>query len=148
MSHALPPPNEVYAPMEQQIQAALTQIKLPADVEKAWLIRTVATVRVQRAHEIVYRLVLGSQINLMLLANTPTPPTIEKAREIFDQARSAFPAIYNNFEFEAWRQFPVRAGLLQMEVTAAGGTVFRITPVGRDFLHYLVDNALTEGKVG
>ena len=147
-SHAMPSPNEVYAPIEQEIQTALTQSQFPADVEKAWLIRFAAAGRVQRAHEIAYRLVLGSQINLMLLANTPNPPTTEKAREIFDQAKSAFPTIYNNFEFEAWRQFPINAGLLRMDVTPAGVTVFRITPAGRDFLHYLVENALTEGKVG
>jgi hypothetical protein len=33
-------------------------------------------------------------------------------------------------------------------VTAAGVTVFKITPAGRDFLHYLVANSLTDGKAG
>jgi hypothetical protein len=144
----MPPPNEVYAPTEKTIRTALTQSQIPADAEKAWLIRTAAVFSVQRAHEITYRVILGSQINLMLLANTPNPPTTEKAREIFDQAKSAFPAIYTNFEFEAWSQYPIRAGLLRMEATTADVTVFRITPTGRDFLHYLVENALTEGKVG
>jgi hypothetical protein len=71
----------------------------------------------QRAYEIGYRLVLGSQINLMLLANTPNPPTIEKAREIFEQAKSSFPAMYTNFEFDAWKQFPINVGLLRTDVT-------------------------------
>jgi hypothetical protein len=147
-SHMMPPSNEFYAPMEQELRTELAQSKLSPDIEKAWLIRAVVTSRTQRGHEIIYRLVLGSQINLMLLANTPNPPTAEKAREIFDQAKSSFPSMYENFEFEAWRQFPIRTGLLRMEVTAAGVTVFRITPAGRDFLHYLVDNSLTEGKPG
>jgi hypothetical protein len=75
---------------------------------------------------------------IVLLANTPNPPTTEKAQEIFDQAKTQFPAIYHNFAFEAWRHFPISVGLLRTEVTAAGVTVFKITPAGRDFLHYLV----------
>jgi hypothetical protein len=147
-SHMMPPPSELYAPIEQTIQKALTEAKLPIDLEKAWLIRAVAANRIQHAHEIVFRLVLGSQISLMLLANTPNPPTTEKAREIFDQAKAQFPAIYHNFTFEAWRHFPINVGLLRTEVTETGVTVFKITPAGRDFLHYLVDNSLTDGKVG
>jgi hypothetical protein len=134
----MPPAIEVYAPIEQALRATLKEIDLPHDLEKAWLIRAVATARTQHAHEIVFRLVLGSQITLMLLANTPNPPTTEKAQEIFDQAKTQFPAIYHNFAFEAWRHFPISVGLLRTEVTAAGVTVFKITPAGRDFLHYLV----------
>jgi hypothetical protein len=65
-SHMKPAPNEVYAPFEQRIRAALTAANLPYDLEKDWLIREVATVRVQRIHEINYRLVLGTQLSLML----------------------------------------------------------------------------------
>jgi hypothetical protein len=147
-SHVMPPPSELYAPIEQTIRMTLTEAKLPIDLEKAWLIRTVAANRIQHAHEIVFRLVLGSQISLLLLANTPNPPTTEKAREIFDQAKAQFPAIYHNFTFEAWRHFPINVGLLRTEVTETGVTVFKITPAGRDFLHYLVANSLTDGKIG
>jgi hypothetical protein len=147
-SHMKPAPNEVYAPFEQRIRAALTAVNLPYDLEKDWLIREVATVRVQRIHEINYRLVLGSQLSLMLLANTSTPPTMDKAREIFDQAKATYPSLYQNFAFEAWKQYPVSVGLLRTETTAAGVTLFHITPAGRDFLHYLVDNSLTNPKIG
>jgi hypothetical protein len=84
----------------------------------------------------------------MLLANTPNPPTIEKAREIFERAKSTFPAIYTNFQFDAWKQFPIRVGLLRTELTTVGTTVFRITPAGVDFLQYLVATGLTDGKLG
>jgi hypothetical protein len=47
-SHAMPPPNEVYAPTEKTIRTALTQSQIPADAEKAWLIRTAAVFSVQR----------------------------------------------------------------------------------------------------
>jgi hypothetical protein len=40
---ALPPPSNVYAPIEEGLKNAMATAKLPADVEKAWLIRTIAT---------------------------------------------------------------------------------------------------------
>jgi hypothetical protein len=147
-AHAKPPPNEIYDPFEQRIRAILTSANYPYDLERDWLIREVAIARVQRIHEINYRLVLGSQINLMLLANTKNPPTTEKAREIFDQAKAMYPALYQDFTFEAWKQYPTNIGLLRAETTATGITLFRITPAGRDFLHYLVDNSLTDPKAG
>ena len=147
-SHRMPPSSDVYGPVEHQIRTALTGAKLSSDLEKAWLIRSLAEARIQRGHEMVYRLVLGSQINLILLANTANPPTIERAREIFEQAKLSFPTIYTKFEFDAWKQFPINVGLLRTDTTTEGVSIFRITPVGRDFLHYLVDNTLTEGKAG
>jgi hypothetical protein len=73
---------------------------------------------------------------------------MDKAREIFDQAKATYPSLYQNFAFEAWKQYPVSVGLLRTETTAAGVTLFHITPAGRDFLHYLVDNSLTNPKIG
>jgi hypothetical protein len=146
-SHAMPPASEIHAPFEQGIKAALPD-NLPRDLEKAWLIRAVAVARVQRAHEINYRTILGSQIALMQLANTSDPPTTAKAREIYDGARAAFPVIYANFAFETWSHWPVMVGLLRTEQTAAGSSLFRITPAGRDFLHYLIDNSLTARRIG
>jgi hypothetical protein len=147
-AHAKPPPNEVYAPFEQRIRAELTSANFPSDLERDWLIREVATARVQRIHEINYRFVLGSQLSLLLAANTSTSPTMDKAREIFDQAKAMYPALYQDFTFEAWKQYPINVGLLRAETTATGITLFRITPAGRDFLHYLVDNSLTDPKAG
>jgi hypothetical protein len=147
-AHMLPPGSELYAPHEEEIRAALTTANLPHDLEKAWLIRLVATTRVQRVHEVNYRIILGSQITLMLAANTSNATTMEKAREIFDQAKVTYPTIYQNFTFEAWIHYPVFVRLLRKEATAAGITLLRITPAGRDFLHYLVDNSLTDAKVG
>jgi hypothetical protein len=146
-SHAMPQPSEVHAPIEQQLQASIPG-DLPRDLEKAWLIRSIAIARMERTHEMHYRLILGSQIELMMLANTPLPPTESRARELYDRAKATFPAIYSTFSFESWSQWPMNAGLLRAEKTSAGSTVFRTTPMGRDFMHYLVDNSLTAGKAG
>ena len=103
---------------------------------------------VQRIHEINYRLIVGSQLALMLKANTQEPTTVEKARAIYDAAKQQYPEIYQNFTFEAWSHWPVMAGLLRTEQPPSGPFVYKITPAGRDFLHYLVDNSLTTGKFG
>jgi hypothetical protein len=121
----------------------MTTAKLPPDVEKAWLIRTVATWQVARTHEIIYRLIYGSQIDLLLQANTLSPPNLNSAQQIYDGAKTRYPELYKDFSFEAWVRFPVNAGLMREEAT-----VMRITPLGQDFLHYLVQNSLTNPKYG
>ncbi|HEY1314997.1 MAG TPA: hypothetical protein VGE92_14045, partial [Steroidobacteraceae bacterium] len=40
--------------------------------------------RIQHGHEVVYRLITGSQMNVLLLANTPAAINMTKAREIYD----------------------------------------------------------------
>src|SRR5262249_53781913 len=136
---ALPPPSNIYASIEEQVKDALATAKLPADVEKAWLIRFVATWQIARAHEIVYRLILGSQLGLLLRANTASPPNADSAREMYEAAKTAYPDLYKDFSFETWIRFPINAGREE-------ASVLRITPLGQDFLHYLVHNSLTSQK--
>src|SRR5258708_2746333 len=69
-THVLPPPNPALDQFEQEIQTLLAEIKLPPELEKAWLIRIVAHWRVMYGHEVTYRMIVGSQITLLLLANT------------------------------------------------------------------------------
>jgi hypothetical protein len=140
---ALPPPSNVYASIEQEIKNAMAASKLPADVEKAWLIRTIATWKVARGHEIVYRLILGSQLGLLLQANTAAPPNTDSAREMYEAAKTAYPNMYKDFSFETWVRFPINAGLVREEAS-----VLQITPLGQDFLQYLVRNSLTNLKYG
>jgi hypothetical protein len=126
----------------------ISSIIADADVEKAWLIRAVAVWQVARAHEIVYRLILGSQISLLLQANTASPPNMDNARAMYDGAKTAYPNLYKGFSFEAWIRFAMNAGLLREEAIGIGPSVLRITPWGQDFLHYLVQNSLTNPKPG
>jgi hypothetical protein len=144
-SHAMPPlpPTDVHARVEQDISAILTS-DIPADVQKAWLVRAVSIARIQRAHEMTYRLILGAQISLLTEANGPVPCSETRAREIYERGKTLFPLVYNDFSFENWIRWPVTTGLLQKEDGVV--PVFRITQIGRDFLHYLVDTGLTTGK--
>jgi hypothetical protein len=147
--HAMPPASEVYAPIEQEIRAAFANLKLPPELERAWLTRMVATLRVVHAHENVYRLIMGSQLTLLTRANTATPPDMEAAEALYDEAKAAFPDTYANFDFNNWFRYPVNVGLLRIDDGGLGRpTTLRITPAGRDFLHYLVASGLTMPKPG
>ena len=147
-SLAPPPPSEVYEPIEKELQKTITTINAAPDVERAWLVRTIAMLRVMHAHEIVYRLIVGSQIALILEANTLASPDTNRARAIFDAIKTAFPDVYANFPFETWLNYPVNQGLLRIEAASTGPATVKITPLGRDFLHYLVNTGLTSGKSG
>jgi hypothetical protein len=147
-SHAMPPASPVYAPIEQQISDEFAKLKLPTDLERAWLTRGIAIFRVARAHEAIYRLILGSQITLLLQANS-APPDMVRARAIYDAAKEAFPDFYTNFDFDNWVGFPVNMGFLRLEdFGIERPAVLKITPLGQDFLHYLVSNSLTTPKPG
>jgi hypothetical protein len=141
-AHTLPMPSEIYAPLEKETRDALAVDSLPHDVEKAWLLRVVAVWRVWHGHEKAYRLITGSQLELLLRANT-APLKMDMARQMYEAAKANYPDMYREFSFETWVTFPINAGLLREEAS-----VLRITLLGQDFLHYLVSNSLTNPKPG
>jgi hypothetical protein len=145
---APPPASEAYAGIEKQIFDTLNTENYPRDLERAWLVRAITIARVWRAHEITYRLILGSQLNLLLAANSLTPPEVNAARAVYDSAKAAFPAVFENFSFDTWLNWPINSGLIKMDQTNPARSIVRITPLGQDFLHYLVSNSLTANKAG
>jgi hypothetical protein len=65
----LPPlPSPVYAPFEQEILKWLSSV--PQQYRELWLVRLTAINATELGHERVYRLISGSQIGLMLQANS------------------------------------------------------------------------------
>jgi hypothetical protein len=141
--HAMPPYDKAYTPAENEFKRELEAVKLPQDLERAWLIRGVIVHRFQRAHEKNYRILLGSQLSLLLGANTPTPLDMKAAEEIYNSAKMAFPTMYDGFSFDQWVDFPIRIGLARVDATR-----IVTTPTGRNFLKYLVDQGLTGPKPG
>ena len=85
-THALPPAYPALEPLEKEIRDVLAQANLPPDLERTWLIRIIASWRVMHSHEVTFRLIMGSQIALLLEANTPAPPDLERARGLYEQA--------------------------------------------------------------
>lgn len=150
-SGELPPPPAppALAAVEQSLVDALSASNASEEVKRLWLIRGIAVAKMERAHEITYRLIMGSQINLLLQANTGVPATMESARTIYDEAKKNFPAIYNTFDFDGWLTWMANTGLVKVESQGvAGAAKITITDIGKEFLHYLVSAGLTSPKIG
>jgi hypothetical protein len=137
-----PPPNEIYAPIEHEMRDAGVAANVRPDIEKAWLIRVAAIWRVWCGHERAYRLITGSQLELLLRANS-APLKMDTARQMYEAAKANYSDLYKEFSFETWVTFPMNSGLLREEASG-----LRITLLGQDFLHYLVNNSLTNTKYG
>jgi hypothetical protein len=143
-----PPPSPALLPIEGAIETAISASNASEEIKRAWLIRGAAVARLERAHEITYRLILGSQISLMLQANSALPVTVEAARAIYDEAKEKNPEIYKTFDFDNWLAWPKNTGLTKLEQDASNKTLIKVTDVGRDLLHYLINSGLTSSKAG
>jgi hypothetical protein len=128
----MPPASDVYQSLEQEIMKGAASIKGPPEVQQAWLVRAVAVLRVAYSHEVTYRLIVGSQLDLLLLANSLTPPDTAKAQELYEVAKANFPEVYANWAFETWLGWPQNAGLIRLEQAGVGLPIVKITPAGRD----------------
>jgi hypothetical protein len=142
-----PPAGEPLLAFEERIKSSLAQSHASDEVKTAWLIRGLASERLSRLHEMHYRLITGSQLNLLLQLNTGLPFKLSDARGIYDNAKTNHPVLYTNFSFEDWINWPKNVGLIQFAEMRPTALV-TITPAGRDFLLYLVANGLTGDKPG
>ena len=142
-----PPPPDAIVPFETQIKAAVAKSNASDEVKIAWLVRALAIAQIQRAHEAGYRLILGSQIALLLKLNTGASVRNVEARELYEQAKKNYPAIYENFSYSDWIKWPKNVGLIAVSDETNTGLV-TITAAAKDFLHYLVETGLTGEKVG
>jgi hypothetical protein len=142
-----PAPSPALRLIEEPIAAAVAASNASEEIKRAWLIRGAAIARLERAHEMTYRLIMGSQIALLLQANTGANFDVGVARAIYDEAKAKYPEIYKTFEFETWLNWPANTGLMKIDRDALKSAI-TITDVGRDFLHYLVGGGLTSGKIG
>lgn len=142
--HAMPDTNEALAPVEQELRANLEKLSLPHDLERAWLVRGVANFRVAHAHEVTYRIILGSQIALLNAVNTGNS-NIQTAHAIYDAATATVPDFYAHFDFDTWIKYPLGAHLLVEEAASPDQPrKLRITPIGKDFLRYMVTSGLPQ----
>jgi hypothetical protein len=143
-----PPPSPAVRAFEEPIAAAVSASAASEDVKRAWLIRGAAVARLEKAHETTYRLIMGSQIGLLLQANTGATFEVDAARAIYGEAKTKYPEIYKAFEFEAWLNWPANIGLIKIDRGASNQSKITITDLGKDFLHYVVAAGLTAGKIG
>ncbi|WBL76040.1 hypothetical protein I3J27_23765 [Bradyrhizobium xenonodulans] len=142
-----PPAPEAIVPFETNLKATLAQSHASDEVKIAWLVRGLAIEQIRRIHETNYRIILGSQIALLLKLNTGATIRLSDARELYEQTKKNHPGLYENFMFSEWVMWPKNVGLINFPDIAETSPV-TITPAGKDFLHYLVETGLTGEKPG
>ena len=89
----------------------------------------------------IYYLIYGSQICLLQAANVGGA-TVESLKHYYDTAAQQFPYAYTNFTYEQYLAFFKTRELLV--INEDGGV--QITPIGRDFLVYLVEMSRSMSK--
>ncbi|MGU3449805.1 hypothetical protein [Methylobacterium sp. 391_Methyba4] len=148
---ALPPPSPVYAPIEADLRRRIEQaVPGPLDVQMAWAVRIAVAAQVEANHEQTYRLIFGSQIHALKQLNTLGPLTVRQAREIYNNtALRNFPGTFKDEEFPAWGEYLMNRGLVTLEPgEPTENTKAFLTPLGKDFLLFMVGRGLTEYKWG
>ncbi len=139
-----PPSNLVLDGPESEIRRQL-ESAFPDDTaaQLNWAIRRAAQAAVQREYEVIYRLIVGSQIEALKETNLRHALPIRDAKAIYQRAAERFPEAYSGFSFERWGGFLSARGLIEIP-NAAGTDDDRavLTPRGKDFLHFLVADDL------
>lgn len=138
-----PPPvvRELVQLVEQQIRTELA-LYAPADREPA-LINALAASRVRGQHEFNYNRIFGSQIEGLKQLDQLGGATVDQARAFFEPYAKQYPNVYENYGFDGWLSFMLKAGLVARE-----GDRLTATPAGHDFLVYMREVRLTEAKAG
>jgi len=101
-----------------------------------------ASLSVQLGHERNYRMIFGSQLQLLEMMNADVGVSKEAAKSTYDAARTAYSDVYRSITFEQWIGFLINAGLCNV---APNGN-YVLTPYGRGFLRYIVDMHLPTNK--
>jgi hypothetical protein len=148
-SNELPPPapSPAVARVEAPIAAAINSSQASEEIKRSWLIRIAAIARLERAHEATYRVIMGSQLSLLLQANAVPHVDFDGARSIYNEAKARYPDLYKTFEFETWVGWLSHSGLTETKGPLNSPQI-TITDIGKEFLHYLVHAGLTTPKYG
>jgi hypothetical protein len=148
---APPPPSPVYGPIEADLRRRIEEA-VPGghDVQMAWALRFAVAAQVEAGHEQTYRLIFGSQIAALKQLNTLGPLTVRQAREIYNiTALRNFPETFKDEEFPAWGGYLINRGLVTLEPgEPTEDTKAFLTPLGKDFLLFMVGRGLIEYKWG
>jgi hypothetical protein len=96
----------------------------------------------QHEFEVVYRLIFGSQLDLLLRANAGSLDEAG-ADALYQNAKAQFPAVHQANSLDMWLGFLANYGL----INRSNGRI-STTPKGKEFMQYLVAAGLTTPNKG
>lgn len=141
-----PSDDDVLTPMDSFHRNALeTEVQDPA-LRESWAIRMWSNAELQRRHEATYRLIFGSQIAALKALQLWGDGRAERFEPFYKAAAAnpEFKEFYDTYTWESWANFMLRTGYVE-EISDSEDHV-RITPLGKNFLHWLIANRVTEAK--
>jgi hypothetical protein len=125
--------SPVVLEQEDIIRKDINALKIPQPELPDILIRHLAVTQLALRAEMIYRMIFGSQIELLRAVNEFGPRTKDEAKAFYDAATTQYPGLAP-YRFEDYMNFLVTHGLLVQQ-----DDKFAITTAGKEFLKYLVD---------
>ncbi len=129
--------------IEDNIKAEFAQRKLSGPEAVPVLIKYFAVVYIEYLFLNIYRIIWGSQINLLDYLNTQNGQSREALKIFYDIGTSQYPDVYENYSYDQWLGYLKDQVLLRED-----NAMFRITVRGREFLLYLTRSGLSRNKAG
>lgn len=115
------------------------------DREKAF-VRALSDTKIALTFERIYRLIYGSQIVAINLANRPNGLTEADLRSYYESVRASYPDIYSKRSFEEWLAWMLST-LLLVKQDVGGVDRYLSTVRAQEFLKYIVALGL-QPKIG
>jgi hypothetical protein len=105
------------------------------------LIQQLAVTKVQRQQETTYRLIFGSQIQVLNDLNLLGPSPKEKLMAHYHAAKAQFPNAYESYDESRYIGFLEDTKLLQQMQQD-----YVITALGKEFLSWLAEQGISPAK--
>lgn len=134
-------PVELIEQVINSIQDKLAAAKVTGQARENLLIEWAGDGLLAASFERTYRMIFGSQMEALLLANGAGGVSADALRTMFDNAKQRFPNIHSTRTFEQWVGFILAQSLIEV-TPGSDGKFFRILPYGRGYLHYFVSAQL------
>lgn len=114
----------------------LTLKDLDCEEKLKTVVQVQATYQMHLLFERAFRVIFGSQINALTIADNPSGISLNVAESFFTSAKFQFYDIHRDRTFTEWGQFLLSAGLAE-EFSLDGVQRARATELGHEFLVYI-----------
>ena len=137
--------SPVIRDQETLIKGYLGNIQFDSlDEREALLLRALARSQVNAQFDRTSMLIYGSQLELVVEASSrPAGIGEDEVKKKFDEVKTADPVFHEQTTLDSYRGFLLNSGVLAVE-----GDRLKITPLGKEFLKFLVDSSLTHRRRG
>jgi hypothetical protein len=128
---------------EKQVAIAKDLEKFRPEEREKVLIAALARTQINVGHERVYGNIFGSQLAALQILANEGPKTREEGIGYFEEVQKLHPVIHEKRTFDEWVGFIVAMTLVNFD-----SKKYCITPIGRDFLQYLLVTGLSHNRAG